>query len=174
MADWDKLIALKTKQTQEKTPKVNEIQIEKNENFVFGDILESSKQKRIDEAMKKATSDPFRIEPEKPKQKSETSGDNWFNIPKANLTEEDKRDWEILRMRSVLKRGGAGAVELPEKPPEFLQFGVVQDNPIEGRRGRVAKRYRAPTIAESLAKDEGFREYLEMNYSKMNKKKPSK
>ena len=170
MADWDKLIALKTKQIQEEKPKVKEVQIEKNENFVFGDVVESSKQKRIDEAMKKAINDPFRIEPVKPKEKIETSGDNWFNIPKAKLTEEDKRDWEILRMRSVLQKGGAGAVELPEKPPDFLQFGIVQDNPIEGRRGRVAKRFRAPTIAESLAKDEEFRDFLEMNYTKIQKK----
>lgn len=171
MADWNSLISLKTKENEEQKPEVKEGEAIKNEKFIFGDVLESAKQQRFDEAVKNATIDPTKIGPVEKKEKAETSGADWFNVPKAKLSEEDKRDWDLLRMRSALMKGGANAVELSEKPPEFLQFGVVLDNPIEGNRGRVAKRFRAPTIAESLAKDEQFQEFMEKNYEKLGKKK---
>lgn len=171
MADWDSLISLKTKENEVEKPEVKELETVKNKDFIFGDVLENAKQQRLDDAIQNAILNPLKIKPVEKKEKVETAGSNWYNIPKAKLSEEDKRDWDLLRMRSVLTKGGVNAVELPEKPPEFLQFGVVQDNPIEGNRGRVAKRLRAPTIAESLAKDEQFHDFMEKNYEKLEKKK---
>jgi hypothetical protein len=52
-----------------------------------------------------------------------------------------------------------------------VQFGVFVDNPIEGPRRRLSKKLRAPTIAESLAKDAGFRDLLETNMMKLKKKR---
>lgn len=172
MADWDEYIAeLEETKRAETRPEPVSGQIEANTAFEFGDALESAVQKRVSDAMAKAELDPLKIGPTVKKEKQETSGPMWFNVPKAKLTEEDKRDWELLRMRSALRSGGANAVELPEKPPEFLQFGVVLDNPIEGQKGRISKKYRAPTIAESLAKDAEFRDFLEASVRKLNSKK---
>ena len=170
MADRDGLIAqlesaaVPTSQSSD-TPVV----VESNQSYEFGDLLESSVQQRVKEALEKAETNPHKIGPTIKQEKQETSGPNWFNVPKANLSEADKRDWQILRMRSVISSGGANGVELPEEPPEFLQFAVVRDNPVEGQRGRVSRKLRAPTIAESLAKDAEFRDFLETNLRKIQK-----
>jgi hypothetical protein len=114
---------------------------------------------------------PLRIGPRLKKTKAETSGPDWFNVPKVNLTEEEKRDWDLLRMRSVIGKTRANVYQLPEKPPDFLQFGVVVGSAIEGKRGRLSKKFRGRTIAESLAKDAEFRDFLDMNVQKMKRKR---
>ena len=171
MSDWDSLIAeAKNESTAILTPE----KLQNGENdreFAFGDAIDDSTQKRVNEAISKAELDPYKMKPATKPEKVETAGENWYNMPKAEMTEELKRDWEILRMRSVLQKGGANAVELPEEPPEFLQVGIIRDNPMEGRKGRVSRKYRAATITEALAKDQGFRDFLESSYMKMKEKK---
>lgn len=169
MADWDELIAEVTNKPQKSVSEVKETAVRDVDDFSFGDALEKSMQKKVDLAIAKAELDPLKIRPVLPKEKAETAGEKWFNIPKAKLSEEDIRDWKLLKMRSVLHRGGANAVELPEDPPDFVQFGVILDNPMEGKKGRLDRKLRAPTIAESLAKDFEYREYLESNYEKIAK-----
>ena len=169
MADWEGLIAKLKSEQKQKEEELEPVAIEANQSFEFGDLLESSIQKKVSEALSKAEMNPLKIGPIAKKEKQETSGENWFNVPKARLSEEDKRDWQLLRMRSVLSHGGAGGVELSEEPPEFVQFGVIKDNPIEGNKNRVSKKYRAPTIAESLAKDAEFRDFIETNIKKLNR-----
>ena len=120
--------------------------------------------------MKKAEVDPLKMKPNQKVEKVETAGENWFNMPKAEITPEIKRDWELLRMRSVF-RSGADNNTLSENPPEFLQVGTVKENPIEGRKGRAGRRYRAETITEALAKDAEFRDFIERNYQRLESKK---
>ena len=168
MADWDGLIAQLQSQAKPDDAAPEPISLESNQAYEFGDLLESSVKQRVSQALEKAETNPVKIGPTVKKEKLETSGPNWFNVPKANLTEEEKRDWQLLHMRSALGRGGANAVELPEEPPEFLQFAVVRNNPIEGQKGRVSRKLRAPTIAESLAKDGEFRDFLETNMRKLH------
>lgn len=171
MLNWDLLIAQVQTENLSQKETNNELSRENNREFEFSDVLEKSRQKKINDSMKHAQIDPQKIRSIQKIEKAETAGPDYFYMPKAELTEELKRDWEMLRMRSVLHSGGANAVELPENPPEFLQVGVVLDNPKEGSKGRLGKKLRAPTITESLVKDAKFRDFLEKNYQKLDKKK---
>ncbi|OHT06113.1 Acidic 82 kDa protein [Tritrichomonas foetus] len=171
MSDWDALIAEVKNENPKKEMEAKDALTEKNRDFEFGDALEDSTKKRVDSAMEKAEVDPLKMKPVTKVKKLETSGDNWYNIPKTEWTEEMKRDWQLIRMRSVLGPGGANSVELPEEYPDFVQFGTISENPIEGQKGRLSKKLRAPTIAESLAKDTEFRSFLEKNYQKLEKKR---
>lgn len=173
MDDWDSLIAQVKSENNLKNDHNDEEEFtsqENNRDFEFGDALEESRKKKVESSMKNAEIDPLKMKPNQKPEKIETAGENWFNVPKAEITEEIKRDWELLRMRSVLKSGGEDAV-LSENPPEFLQVGIIKDNPIEGQRGRVGRRYRAQTITEALAKDAEFRDFLETKYQKLERKK---
>ncbi|KAK8886175.1 Deoxynucleotidyltransferase terminal-interacting protein 2 [Tritrichomonas musculus] len=172
--NWDTLIAQAKKENISKKDQYADEELntkESSRDFEFADALEDSIKKKVESSMEKAELDPFKIKPKTKVEKLETAGANWFNMPKAEITEEIKRDWELLRMRSVLKSGGVNGVQLPENPPEFLQVGVIKDNPIEGPKGRVGRRYRGATITEALVKDADFRDFLERKYQKLEKKK---
>lgn len=173
MNDWDLLIEEAKNENQSKNDhketEVLDIK-ESNRDFEFGDALEESKKKKVESSMKNAEVDPLKIIPNQKVEKLETAGEGWFNMPKAEITPELKRDWDILRMRSVF-RSGADLSEMPENPPDFIQVGVIKDNPIEGAKRRVGKKHRGKTIAEALAKDAEFRDFLERKYQKLVSKK---
>jgi hypothetical protein len=73
-------------------------------------------------------------------------------------------------MRGAIGKPSTRAHQLPEKPPDFLQFGVVVGSAIEGPRGKLRRKLRGRTIAESLSKDGDFRDFLDANVRKMKKK----
>ena len=167
MADWDSLIALAEKKNPQVKPSVKNTDINKNSDFEFGDALEAKTKEKTDKSLSTAELNPLKIAPITKQEKVETSGPGWYNIPKVKYTEEQKRDWKLLRMRAIMQRGSGKVVDLPEEPPDFVQFGTIQMNPLEGQKGRISKKLRAPTIAESLAKDQEFREFLEESYDKI-------
>lgn len=122
------------------------------------EAIRAANDKQLGESMQLTVSEPDKIVPIEKKRKTEQ---------KRIFTDEEKRDWEALRMRSVYVEGGRNMAELEEEPPESLQFGVVQTHARYGRNMRLKRRERAPTIAEALTRDEGVREFLEKNRKKL-------
>ena len=172
MADWDSLISDVTQNSESIKPSVIEPHIKDSKAFEFGDVFQAEKDSKLNSAMKLAQTDPLKLKAiTKNEKKPETAGDKWFNMPKAQLTDEDKRDWEFLHMRSVLDKGMKNVVQLSEQPPEFVQFGFVKSHAMDGPKGRLNRKLRAPTIAESLAKDDNFHQFLAESEKKMKKRK---
>ena len=160
MADWDSLIAEETAQNTELRPEVKQSDLSSS-TFAFGDALEKFTEENLKNQESKIVSDPLKITAHKLKrEKDETAGKNWFNMPKSNLTEEEKRDWQILHMRSVWEKGAKNVVQLPEQPPEFVQFGVIHTHAMDGNKAKLSRKQRAPTIAEMLAKDDSFQQFI--------------
>ena len=160
MADWDALIAEETAQNTELKPEVKQSELSSS-NFAFGDTLQEYADQNLHNTQAKIVSDPLKITAHKlKKEKDETAGKNWFNMPKTNLTEEEKRDWQILHMRSVWEKGARNVAPLPEQPPEFLQFGVIHSHAMDGNKAKLSRKQRAPTIAEMLAKDDSFQQFI--------------
>ena len=171
MADWDALIAEESAQNTELRPEVKQSDLSYS-GFAFGDTLQEFSEQNLKNQESKMVSDPLKIQAHKlKKEKDETAGKNWFNMPKSNLTEEDLRDWEILHMRSVIEKGAANVAPLPEKPPEFLQFGIIHSHAMDGNKAKLSRKQRAPTIAEMLAKDDSFQRFLDDAKKKEQKKK---
>ncbi|PGH14423.1 hypothetical protein AJ79_03066 [Helicocarpus griseus UAMH5409] len=106
-----------------------------------------------------------------------TAGSDWFDLPKTNLTEELKRDLQLLRMRSVLdphrhyKKDNSKA-----KAPEFSQVGTLIAGPTEFFSSRIPKKERKRNfVEEALAaeKESGRfrRKYEEIQATKTSGKK---
>lgn len=171
MADWDSLIAETEASSTAIKPVVHETGLTVNRDFAFGDAAQEFLDDKLKDAMNKAIADPTKMPAiDKKKKKDESAGKDWFNIPKSKLTEEDKRDWQILHMRSVIEKGAGNVVQLPEEPPEFLQFGTIQTHAMDGKKARLTRKERGATILESLAKDDTYINYL--NEEKAKKLKP--
>lgn len=103
-----------------------------------------------------------------------TAGDDWFNLPKTEMTPELKRDLQLLRMRSVLdpkrhykKEGGKA------NPPEFSQVGTIVEGPTEFFSARIAKKDRKRTFVEEAMALERETRRFESRYNDIQATKRS-
>ncbi|KAG8415184.1 rrna-processing protein fcf2 [Metarhizium acridum] len=83
------------------------------------------------------------------KRNKNTAGSEWFDLPKTALTPEFKREWQLLRMRSVLdpkhqKKALRAAV------PEYSQVGEVIAGPTDFFSARLTKRDRKATLSGEM------------------------
>ncbi|KAF9892205.1 hypothetical protein FE257_002611 [Aspergillus nanangensis] len=111
------------------------------------------------------------------KKEKSTAGENWFNLPKTELTAELKRDFQLLRMRSVLdpkrhykKEGGKANI------PTYSQVGTIIEGPTEFFSGRISKKDRKKTFVEEAltldrAKGRFKSKYQDIQASKQSGKK---
>ncbi|KAI9891316.1 MAG: hypothetical protein M1814_002829 [Vezdaea aestivalis] len=109
-----------------------------------------------------------------PKSKAPTAGPDWFNLPRSEVTPEIKRDYQLLRMRSVLdpqrhfKKDGTETAT----PPQFFQTGIVQEGPTEYFSARIDKRNRKNNFAEEVLAS-GSKSYYNDRFGKIQKTKSS-
>nr|POE65178.1 rrna-processing protein fcf2 [Quercus suber] len=108
------------------------------------------------------------------KQKEATAGNDWYNLPRTDLTPELKRDLQLLKMRNVLdphrhykKDGGK------MKAPEFSQMGTIVEGPTEFFSGRIENKQRKRTFAEEVLANEKNNGRFKRKYGELQEKKTS-
>ena len=169
MSDWESLISEVSSETPTAKPVVHKV--EEEESNEFGDVLRRAMLLRTENALKAAEVNPLKIKPEEPKPKDDTSGADWFNMPRTELTDDQRRDWETLKLRNVFSKGATNMAKLSENPSPYVQFATVKENKFEGRGERLTRKERAMTITEEIAKDQSVVDYIEKAYSKIEKPK---
>ncbi|OQE21104.1 hypothetical protein PENSTE_c012G00602 [Penicillium steckii] len=98
-------------------------------------------------------------------QEKTTSGPDWFDMPKTEMTTEFKRDLQLLRMRSVLDSKRHYKKENTKaKAPEFSQVGTIVQGPTEFFSGRIAKKDRKRTFVEETLATERQNRRFESKY----------
>ncbi|KAL6107905.1 dnttip2 [Pungitius sinensis] len=107
---------------------------------------------------KKATKLKNRTEREK------STGDAWFNMKAPELTQELKRDLQVLKMRSSLDPKRFYKKNDREGFPKYFQVGTVEDSPIDFYHSRVPKKQRKRTMVEELLSDAQFRQSNKKKY----------
>ncbi|KAJ5719571.1 hypothetical protein N7493_007149 [Penicillium malachiteum] len=108
-------------------------------------------------------------QPKKTAKEKITTGPQWFDLPKTEMTTELKRDLQLLRMRSVLDAKRHYKKDNGKfKPPEFSQVGAT-----EFFSGRIVKKDRKKTfVAEAMALEKENRRF-ESKYRDIQTKKTS-
>lgn len=96
-------------------------------------------------------------------EREKTAGDNWFNMAKPELTDEKKKDLELLKMRKVLDTKTFYKKNDIQELPKYFEVGTVVDNATDFYSDRIPKRQRQQTLVDELLADEQFK--------KTNKKK---
>ncbi|BCR89076.1 Fcf2 domain-containing protein [Aspergillus chevalieri] len=107
------------------------------------------------------------------KKEKPSAGDDWFNLPKTEMTPELKRDLQLLRMRSVLDPKRHYKKEGKAKPPEFSQVGTIVEGPTEFFNGRIAKKDRKRTFVEEAMALERETRRFESKYNDIQTTKRS-
>ncbi|KAI5197823.1 rRNA-processing protein FCF2 [Aureobasidium subglaciale] len=121
--------------------------------------------------------DPVAIKKKTLESKKATAGEQWYNMPRTDLTPELKRDLQLLKMRNVLdphrhykKDGGK------MRAPDYSQVGTIVEGPTEYFSGRLNNKERKKTFVDevlSREKDTGRfkKKYSDIQTSKTSGKK---
>ncbi|KAL8928027.1 MAG: hypothetical protein Q9208_002102 [Pyrenodesmia sp. 3 TL-2023] len=97
----------------------------------------------------------------KAKGQEQSSGPEWFHMPRTKLTPDLKRDLQLLKMRSTLDPKRHYKKD-NQKPliPEYSQIGTILEGPSEYYSSRISKRDRKRSFVEEvLAAEEGSRRF---------------
>ena len=99
----------------------------------------------------------YSIAKERKKQAQETAGPGWYNMPKTELTDEVKRDLQVLKMRKVLNTKQHYKREDSKAIPKFFQMGTIIEGSHEYYSSRISKKERKRTMVDELLADSEFR-----------------
>ncbi|KAL9122985.1 MAG: hypothetical protein Q9187_000469 [Circinaria calcarea] len=146
----------------------------------LGDIARADSVRLLDEQarqlsnMARRVEDPVPVKIKLGESKKATAGEDWFNLPRTNLTPELKRDFQLLRMRSVLDpkrhyRKDNGKV----KAAEFSHVGTIVEGPTEFYSSRLLKRDRKSTFVGEILAREAMTRRFESKYQNIQTKKIS-
>ncbi|XP_042213750.1 uncharacterized protein LOC121860610 [Homarus americanus] len=101
------------------------------------------------------------------KELEKTKGPGWYDMKAPELTEEVKRDLEVLQMRSVLDPKKHYKNRDMKVLPKYFQLGRVLDNPVEFYSSRVPKKDRKRSLAEEIIHDEEALRYQKRKYNEI-------
>lgn len=128
-----------------------------------------------DDLVFRKITDPVLVKKEKKASRENTTGDKWFNMPKAEMTPDLKRDLQLIQMRSVLdpkrhyKKNTFGTNPNDENGglPTFVQRGTIVEDSTEFFSARINRKQRKKTIADELLSDDKTRQYFKRKYDEI-------
>lgn len=114
---------------------------------------------------KKATKKANKLEREK------TKGAAWFGMGAPEMTEETKRDLEVLQMRNVADPKRFYKKNDLKVLPKYFQVGQVIDSPADYYSDRVPSKLRKKTLVDELMADAEFKKFNKRKYAEIIEKK---
>lgn len=99
----------------------------------------------------------YKVSKEKQKKKEETAGTGWYNLPKTEMTDEIKKDLQIIKMRSTLDTKHHYKRSDQKNFPKFFQMGTIVEGAHEFYSSRMTKKERKRTMVDELLADAEFR-----------------
>lgn len=123
-------------------------------------VLQASK----DEDSKKLNKKQRQLEREK------TTGSAWFDMPKTEMTDEIRRDLQILKMRHILDRK-RHYKKMGNKPdPKYFQIGTIIESPTEFFSARMNKKERKATIVDELLASDDQKQYYKRKFNEVQER----
>lgn len=105
------------------------------------------------------------------RQREKTKGKQWFNLPATEMTEEVKRDLEVIQMRSALDPKHFYKRNDMQGLPKYFQIGKVMDSPLDYYNNRLTNKERKRTIVDELMADAEFSKYNKRKYKEIIEEK---
>jgi hypothetical protein len=94
-------------------------------------------------------------------------------LPKTNLTPELKRDFQLLKMRSVLDPKRFYKKDSSKGLPEFSQVGTVIEGPTEYFTSRLTNKEKKRTLVEEVLQGEKKSGRFKSKYNEIQESKTS-
>ncbi|KAI8973599.1 Fcf2 pre-rRNA processing-domain-containing protein [Mycotypha africana] len=115
----------------------------------------------------------FMTKKQRQAEREKTTGKAWFDMPKAEITEEVKRDLQVLKMRHILDRKRHYKKMGKRSDPKYFQIGTIVEGPTEFYSARLNKKERKQTIVDELLANEESKQYYKRKYSEVQEKSNS-
>ncbi|KAI9260825.1 Fcf2 pre-rRNA processing-domain-containing protein [Sporodiniella umbellata] len=105
---------------------------------------------------------------ERQQEREKTAGDNWFDMPRTEMTPEIKRDLQVLKMRHVLDRKRHYKKTGKQADPKYFQVGRIIEGPTEFFSARMTKKERKQTIVDELLASEENKQYYKRKHEQVS------
>ncbi|CAD5235333.1 unnamed protein product [Bursaphelenchus xylophilus] len=140
--------SLKSSKTWEPLPEIDEEAVKKM--LARAVVDDDYDKKAIQEIQKKSARQQKR---ERKAERESTKGKGWFNLPATELTEETKRDLELLQIRGSIDPTAHYRKNDLKVLPKYFQTGRVIDSHADFYSSRMTKKERKQTMVEELMDD---------------------
>jgi len=148
------------------------------------DTKDVAKDDLVNELMKKATFKPTleknphlplvsksELKRRRKAEREKTKGSDWFNLPATELTEERKRDLEVMQFRDVLDPKSRYRSDDRSVLPKYFQVGTVVEHAADFYHSRLPRKERKQTLVDELLADAEFQKRSKRKYSEIMQKK---
>ncbi|CAO3666551.1 unnamed protein product [Rhizopus stolonifer] len=105
---------------------------------------------------------------EKQEERAKTTGSDWFDMPRPEITPEIKRDLQVLKMRHVLDRKRHYKKMGKQEDPKYFQVGRIIQGPTEFFSARMTKKERKETIVDELLASEEQKQYYKRKHEQVS------
>eukprot|EP00094_Tigriopus_californicus_P011204 TCALIF_10811-PA protein Name:"Similar to DNTTIP2 Deoxynucleotidyltransferase terminal-interacting protein 2 (Bos taurus)" AED:0.20 eAED:0.20 QI:0/0/0/0.4/1/1/5/0/255 len=103
--------------------------------------------------------------------REETKGAAWFHMKAPEITDETRRELEVLQMRSVLDPKRFYKKNDRADLPKYFQIGRVIDSPVDYYTDRTTKKDRKKSLVDQLMADAEFKKYNKRKYTQIIEEK---
>ncbi|XP_033643209.1 deoxynucleotidyltransferase terminal-interacting protein 2-like [Asterias rubens] len=107
----------------------------------------------------------------KKKERESKTGDGWYNMAAAEMTDKLRNDIRAIRMRSSLDPKRFYKHNDMKALPKFVQVGTVVESAADFYHSRVPKKQRKQTIVDELLADAETRRYNKRKYMELQEKR---
>ncbi|EIE75519.1 hypothetical protein G6F46_009905 [Rhizopus delemar] len=101
-------------------------------------------------------------------EREKTTGKDWFDMPRPEITPELKRDLQILKMRHVLDRKRHYKKMGKQEDPKYFQVGTIIQGPTEFFSARMTNKERKQTIVDELLASDEQKQYYKRKHNEVS------
>ena len=108
---------------------------------------------------------------QKKAERDKTKGSEWFGMKAPEMTEEVKRDLEILQMRNAIDPKRFYKKNDRSVLPKYFQIGQYVDGPLDHNSKNGQKKSKKKSLVDELMADAEFKKYNKRKYSEIIEEK---
>ena len=108
---------------------------------------------------------------QKKAEREKTKGSDWFDMKAPEMTEEVKRDLEILQMRNAIDPKRFYKKNDRTVLPKYFQIGQYVDGPLDRHSNSGQKKSKNKSLVDELMADAEFKKYNKRKYTEIIEEK---
>jgi len=103
----------------------------------------------------------------KKKEREKTKGEGWFGMSAPEMTEETKRDLEVLKMRAAVDPKRFYKKNDSQTLPKYFQIGQVVDSPVDYYSNKGGGKKKKKSLVDELMADAEYQKYSKRKYAEI-------
>ena len=108
---------------------------------------------------------------QKKAEREKTKGSDWYDMKAPEMTDEVKRDLEVLQMRNALDPKRFYKKNDRSVLPKYFQIGQYIDGPLDQRSTNGLKKSKNKSLVDELMADAEFKKYNKRKYTEIIEEK---